>query len=166
VDKAPNPREVLFQFSQFLGNNHFLAHNATFDSSVIVNEMNRYSIPLMNCFKKQNTTTMITTDNNTTTPMNHDASILCTLKMTKKIFPGLTSYSLQNLATFFQLNSKTFHRALDDCQVTSKIFQFLHIEMTKKLGYSPPQKLFEEISNGTTANFNMESILRKYKNLF
>jgi DNA polymerase III epsilon subunit family exonuclease len=164
VDKAPNPREVLFQFSQFLGNNHFLAHNANFDSSMIMNELNRYSIPLTNCFKKQNnTSTVVTTlQDGTKNTLNHDSSILCTLKMTKRIFPGLNSYSLQNLSTFFQLNSKTFHRALDDCQVTSKIFQFLHIEMTKKLGFSPPQEIFEEISNGSS----LESIVRKYKNLF
>eukprot|EP01080_Neovahlkampfia_damariscottae_P010514 gene10514-3036_t len=130
IDKAPKSREVLFQFSQFLGNNNFLAHNATFDSTMIINEMNRYGIPLSNCFKQttqeNNTSIEIKTNqtmNNDSIILNQSSFILCTLKLCKRLFPGLKSYSLENLSKFFNLNSKTFHRALSDVQITAKIFQ-------------------------------------------
>ena len=60
---------------------------------------------------------------NETMMMNQSNFILCTLKLCKRLFPGLNSYSLENLSKFFNLNSKSFHRALSDVQITAKIFQ-------------------------------------------
>lgn len=47
---------------------------------------------------------------------------LCTLKLSKKIFPNLKKYSLENLSDFFGYETNGIHRALKDAELTAKIF--------------------------------------------
>ncbi len=61
---------------------------------------------------------------------NHFASLgytfskrrLCTVKMSRKAFPGLKSYSLGNLIKTFDIKTTDRHRAMEDARATTIIF--------------------------------------------
>ncbi|MCF8236641.1 MAG: GIY-YIG nuclease family protein [Saprospiraceae bacterium] len=50
---------------------------------------------------------------------------LCTVKMTRKAFPGLPSYSLGNLIRHFGISVNSRHRALDDALATSRLLELI-----------------------------------------
>ena len=47
---------------------------------------------------------------------------LCTVRLTRTVFPGLKSYSLGNLIKHFGITVNARHRALDDALATTQIF--------------------------------------------
>ena len=49
--------------------------------------------------------------------------VLCTVRLGRKAFPGLPSYSLHNLSRHFQLTRLAEHRALDDAKACWEIFR-------------------------------------------
>ena len=60
--------------------------------------------------------------------------IVDTLAVSKELFPGLRSYSLQNLAAALGINALDAHRAEDDSRLCMEIF--LHcVESAKKPGF-------------------------------
>ncbi len=46
---------------------------------------------------------------------------LCTVRATRKVFPGLPSYSLGKLVQHFDIDLKNHHRALDDARATAHL---------------------------------------------
>ena len=46
---------------------------------------------------------------------------LCTVRLTRKVFPGLKSYSLGNLIKHFGIDVSARHRALDDALATTEV---------------------------------------------
>ncbi len=60
---------------------------------------------------------------------------LCTVKMTRKAFPGLPSYSLGKLIQHFGIRVKSRHRALDDALATSRLLEMI---LEKENQISPP----------------------------
>jgi DNA polymerase III subunit epsilon len=48
---------------------------------------------------------------------------LCTVRLSRKVFPGLRSYSLSNLKTHFGIRAARSHRALDDTLATTELFE-------------------------------------------
>ncbi len=50
---------------------------------------------------------------------------LCTVKLTKSIIPGLSSYGLDSLIEYFDIDIKDRHRAYDDALATFEIFRYL-----------------------------------------
>lgn len=48
---------------------------------------------------------------------------LCTIKMSRQAFPGLPSYSLENLIRHFDIPAERRHRALDDALATAALFE-------------------------------------------
>lgn len=50
---------------------------------------------------------------------------LCTVRMSRKAFPGLKSYSLGNLIKHFDIAVNDRHRALEDAVATTKIFHMI-----------------------------------------
>jgi DNA polymerase III subunit epsilon len=75
----------------------FVAHNVNFDYSFLREEFDRLGYT----FTKKN---------------------LCTVKLSRKSFPGLRSYSLGNLIKHFDIEVESRHRALDDAYATAIIF--------------------------------------------
>lgn len=47
---------------------------------------------------------------------------LCTVKLSRQYFPGLPSYSLENLIRHFNIPAERRHRALDDALATAELF--------------------------------------------
>ncbi|GAB4012895.1 MAG: hypothetical protein Fur0010_09110 [Bdellovibrio sp.] len=59
---------------------------------------------------------------------------LCTVRLSRKLFPGLKSYSLANLCQHFNLSNSRPHRAFEDALVTSELFNLL-IKQSRTLGF-------------------------------
>ncbi|MFZ1705057.1 MAG: exonuclease domain-containing protein [Saprospiraceae bacterium] len=98
VANAPMFYEIAKQIVEFTEDSIFVAHNVRFDYNFIREE-----------FKSLGYT--------------YSKKILCTVKLTRKAFPGLRSYSLGNLIQHFDIRVANRHRAMDDVLATWDIFQ-------------------------------------------
>lgn len=76
----------------------FVAHNVRFDYSFIKEEFRRLGFAYT---RRQ----------------------LCTVRLTRKAFPGLPSYSLSNLIKHFKLPCSSRHRAMGDVEATIVLFE-------------------------------------------
>ncbi|MCC6815443.1 MAG: GIY-YIG nuclease family protein [Saprospiraceae bacterium] len=76
----------------------FVAHNVSFDYSFIKEEFKNLGYSYI---RKR----------------------LCTVKLSKKYYPGLHSYSLGNLIKHFNIPVKERHRAMEDAKATLQVFE-------------------------------------------
>lgn len=99
VRGKPNIGEVLPEWIQFIGDAIPVAHHAPFDVGFLSYDISRLNLAV----KEQ--------------------PVLNTCAMARRLFPYAASFSLENLALFFDIRSKTFHRALADAVVCMEIFK-------------------------------------------
>ncbi|TNE54884.1 MAG: DNA polymerase III subunit epsilon [Bacteroidetes bacterium] len=100
VASAPRFFEVARQIVELTEGAIFVAHNVSFDYSFIREEFARLGYTYS---RKQ----------------------LCTVRLARKVFPGLGSYSLSNLKRHFNIYADRSHRALDDTLATVRIFELI-----------------------------------------
>lgn len=93
----------------------FVAHNVQFDYSFIRNE---YSLLGYSFNMKR----------------------LCTVRLARKFFPGLRSYSLENLIRHFQIRVNARHRAYDDVCATVEVFMHINRQNFGSENYSQSLK--------------------------
>ncbi|KAA6438603.1 3'-5' exonuclease [Dyadobacter flavalbus] len=79
----------------------------------------------------------------------YQRDILCTVQLSRKIFPGLKSYSLGKLCESLGINIENRHRAHGDAEATVRLFEKLLSNDSKKLipvepSYSSRPDLFVE----------------------
>ncbi|NUM82260.1 GIY-YIG nuclease family protein, partial [bacterium] len=98
VAHAPRFYEVAKQIVEMTEGAIFVAHNVSFDFSFVREEFARLGYTYS---RKQ----------------------LCTVRLARKVFPGLPSYSLSNLKRHFDIYAENSHRALDDTLATVQIFE-------------------------------------------
>ena len=98
VARAPKFYEVAKQIVQMTEGAVFVAHNVSFDFGFIREEFARLGFTYT---RKQ----------------------LCTVRLARKVFPGLPSYSLSNLKQHFGIRVARSHRALDDTLATVDLFE-------------------------------------------
>ena len=103
--------------AQFLNERIFVAHNVQYDIRFMRTELRRC------CIK-------------------YDPPRLCTVKLSRRFFPGLPSYSLHNLVTSLELPDFKHHRALDDALAAAEILKLA----MKKAG---PEKILKEVKHLT-----------------
>ncbi|MRW84650.1 3'-5' exonuclease [Pseudoduganella sp. FT26W] len=98
VDKAPPVHEVVPQLLDFIGSDPLSAHNASFDDKFLRAEAERLDL----------------------TPRH--ASLVCSLKLSRRVFPELGSYKLGHLsgALGIRFNSAA-HRAEADAEVAARL---------------------------------------------
>lgn len=101
VFDAPPIEDVLPDYLDFLGDGIFTAHNATFDSGFINAELGRVDRG--------------TLSNET----------LCTLRLARRLLPGLDSKGLSRLTSFYDIDVADRHRALGDAEATSIVLRRL-----------------------------------------
>ncbi|MFC2125213.1 exonuclease domain-containing protein, partial [Bacteroidota bacterium] len=99
VEDAPKFYEVAKTIYKMLENRIFVAHNVGFDYSFIRQE-----------FKSLGG--------------NFQAKKLCTVRMGRKIIPGLPSYSLGNLCKHLGIVINDRHRAAGDAEATVKVLEY------------------------------------------
>ena len=97
----PYIHEILPDLMEFMGNAVIVAHNCTFDWSFLASELGRAALPV---------------------PSNPR---LCTVRMARRLLPGLPSRSLGSLIDFFEVKTDARHRALSDALATQQIFSRL-----------------------------------------
>lgn len=107
VAHAPKFYEVAKQIVQMTEDAVFVAHNVSFDYSFVREEFTRLGYTFS---RKQ----------------------LCTVRLSRKVFPGLPSYSLSNLKRHFGIAAERSHRALDDTLATTRIFEMILAEQSGK----------------------------------
>jgi DNA polymerase III subunit epsilon len=100
VKNAPKFYEVAKEIVEMTKDCIFVAHNAIFDYSFIRHEFLRLG------YKYQRPT-------------------LCTVKLSRKLLPGFSSYSLGNLCQSLNIEIENRHRAAGDALATVKVFEKL-----------------------------------------
>ncbi len=98
IEDAPTFNEVAETVFEILENNIFIAHNVNFDYSFLKHQLKTAGYDLTT--KK-----------------------LCTVRLGRKVFPGLPSYSLGNLCRSLEINIDNRHRAGGDAKATVKLFE-------------------------------------------
>jgi DNA polymerase-3 subunit epsilon len=131
VENAPVFDDVAPVIHEWLDGKIFVAHNVNFDYSFLKHHLSQAGYDLQ----------------------SHK---LCTVRLARKVFPGLPSYSLGNLCRHFDILNRNRHRAGGDADATIQLFQHLlqhdgatHIKQFIKKGAKeqslPPNLPKEEI---------------------
>jgi len=114
VQDAPTFAEIADKVAAITQDRVFVAHNVNFDFSFIKNEFQAIGRP----FQRKK---------------------LCTVRMSRKLLPGLPSYSLGKLCASLNIRNKRAHRAGGDTEATVKLLKLLiskdkdgHIEQAIK----------------------------------
>ena len=97
---APTFEDVALQIYQLLSDKVFVAHNVNFDYSFLKHHLAAAGYDLQ-CRK------------------------LCTVRLSRKLIPGKSSYSLGKLCTALQIPIQNRHRAAGDADATSILFNLL-----------------------------------------
>lgn len=110
VDSAPCVSKVMPELLRFIGTDTLSAHNASFDEKFLVAESRHLGLA----------------------PAH--ARLVCSLKLARRLFPGLPSYKLAMLSSSLGMRFKgTAHRAEADAEVSAQVL--LHIAAHLTLTY-------------------------------
>lgn len=118
VSGAPQFQTLAEKVAEMLDGRIFVAHNVQFDCRMVRTELKRCCVKF-------------------------DPPRLCTVKLSRKVFPGFTSYSLHNLTESLGLNDFRHHRAMDDTLACAEILKLAY----NKVG---PEKILKEVKNLST----------------
>ena len=105
VFEAPTMAEVLPDYLEFLGEDIFVAHNLSFDQGFLNAECRRSGHNEL--------------DNET----------LCTLRLARRLLPGLDSKGLSRLTQFYDIDVDGRHRALGDAEATGHVLTRLFSQL-------------------------------------
>ena len=97
LEGAPTFSEIADELYDFLKGNVFVAHNVNFDYSFI-----REALKLAG--------------------IEYSAPKLCTVRLSRKAFPGFGSYSLGRICGHLSITIKERHRAMGDAEATVELF--------------------------------------------
>ncbi len=126
VEEAPRFFEIAKRVIELTEGTIFVAHNVRFDYSFLIEEFRSLGYT----FTRRN---------------------LCTVKLSRKAFPGLQSYALGNLIKYFGIEVQNRHRAYDDAYATTilldKIFKAQDSKKSIKAMVSESIKLTKLPSN-------------------
>lgn len=100
VKNAPTFEEISHEVHRMTYNAAFVAHNVTFDYGFVKREFGRLD-------------------------EYYDRDTLCTVRLSRKIFPGYKSYSLGNICRDLQIQHTNHHRAMGDAAATVRLFELL-----------------------------------------
>jgi len=120
VDTAPPVSQVLPALLDFIGGDALAAHNASFDEKFLKAEAQRLG---MQC--------------------GH-AGLVCSLKLSRRVFPGLSSYKLGLLSGQLGIRFRSAaHRAESDAEVAAEVLIHISKHLDRAYGIGPvdPQLL-------------------------
>lgn len=100
VADAPTFEEIAEDVYHFLQGKTFVAHNVNFDYSFLVKQLKEAGY-------------------------DWQAPKLCTVRLSRKIFPNHRSYSLGDICKIREIDISARHRAMGDAEATAKLFSQL-----------------------------------------
>jgi DNA polymerase-3 subunit epsilon len=112
----PQPEEVMPALHKFVRGLPIVAHNASFDRAFLHAELARAGL-------------------------QPESEFLCTMRLARRLAPGLPSYRLDTLVDALQVrppSARQFHRSLADVNHTVAIWQNLHARFTEHTGLAAP----------------------------
>lgn len=109
VDRAPAVSEVMPELVDFIGNDTLVAHNASFDEKFLKAESDRQGL------------------------WPEYDGLVCSVKLARRIFPGMASYSLGRLAAALGIRFQgAAHRAEADAEVTAALMLHVAEELRRR----------------------------------
>ena len=120
VDVAPPVSRVLPELLDFIGADALSAHNASFDEKFLKAEAERLGL------------------------LPRHVGLVCSLKLSRRVFPGLGSYKLGLLSGKLGVRFRSAaHRAESDAEVAAQVLLHIghHLDSTYGLGPVCPQLL-------------------------
>jgi|SRR5208283_1418129 DNA polymerase-3 subunit epsilon len=112
----PRPEDVMPALHRFVRGLPIVAHNASFDRAFLHAELARAGL-------------------------QPESEFLCTMRLARRLAPGLPSYRLDTLVDALQVRPPgawQFHRSLADVNHTVAIWQNLHARFTEHTGLAAP----------------------------
>tara|TARA_R110002050_G_scaffold350_9_gene2382 strand:- start:13461 stop:14840 length:1380 start_codon:yes stop_codon:yes gene_type:complete len=129
VRHAPTWEEIAVKVLKITEDTIFVAHSVNFDYNVIKNEFQNIGI-------------------------NFSRKKLCTVRLSRKLIPGLKSYSLGKLCTSLNIPLTDRHRAKGDAQATVILFK-------KLLRTNGAEKVFKAFLNARSQEATLPPLLPK-----
>jgi DNA polymerase-3 subunit epsilon len=129
VNRAPSSTEVIPELLRFIGSDTLAAHNASFDEKFLQAESQRLGLY-----------------------SQHDG-VICSVKLARRVYPGLNSYALGALASSLGIRFKgSAHRAEADAEVASALLLHVGSHLGEKYGMRRIDPLiFQKINQLTAA---------------
>ena len=128
VAYSPGFYDTAEEIEEFIGNSIVSGHNLSFDEGFLSYEFIRNGFePLSNLS-------------------------VCTLKLSRKIFPSLKSKSLGSVSEYLGIKNRDSHRALSDAEATAQILIKLLRKLSKENGIKTIQQLLEFQSSVVPSN--------------
>ncbi|HEY0845654.1 MAG TPA: 3'-5' exonuclease [Noviherbaspirillum sp.] len=113
VDNAPCVTKVVPELLRFIGSDTLSAHNASFDEKFLLAESRSLGLA----------------------PQH--ARLVCSLKLARRLFPGLPSYKLATLSSSLGIRFRgTAHRAEADAEVSAEVLLHVAGYLRQKYGVS------------------------------
>jgi DNA polymerase-3 subunit epsilon len=114
VDGAPPVAQVVPELLDFIGSDTLSAHNASFDEKFLRAESARLGLA----------------------PAH--AALVCSLKLSRRVFPQLASYKLGNLSAQLGIRFKSAaHRAESDAEVAAEVLLHIGRHLERSYGIGP-----------------------------
>ena len=138
LDRAPCVSRVVPDLLDFIGEDSLAAHNASFDEKFLKAEAERLAL----------------------SPRH--VSLVCSLKLSRRVFPGLPSYKLGLLSSQLGIGFRSAaHRAESDAEVAAEVLIHIgrHLDRTYGLGPVAPQLL---VSVNKLSAAKVPDFLQKY----
>lgn len=138
VNRAPPASEVIPQLLKFIGNDTLAAHNASFDEKFLQAESQRLGL------------------------WSQHSGLICSVKLSRRVFPGLASYSLGRLSASLGIRFKgSAHRAEADSEVASALLLHIGSHLEKRYGIrSIDPQLLQQINKLSAAK--VPALLENY----
>lgn len=108
LNRSPTFASIAKEVKRLITGSVFVAHNARFDYGFLKSEFSREE-------------------------MSFTSKILCTVKLSRRLFPALTSYNLDSIINYFKLECTRRHRAFDDASVLHQFFTVINKTFDKEL---------------------------------
>lgn len=111
VDTAPCVSQVVPELLRFIGTDTLSAHNASFDEKFLVAESRQLGLA-----------------------PQHDG-LVCSLKLSRRLFPGLPSYKLASLSSALGIRfNGNAHRAEADAEVSAQLLIHIGEHLQRRYG--------------------------------
>lgn len=113
VDNAPCVSQVVPELLRFIGRDMLSAHNASFDEKFLIAEARELGL------------------------MPEHEALVCSLKLSRRLFPGLSSYKLGSLSSALGIRfNGTAHRAEADAEVSANVLIHIGEHLRRTYGIS------------------------------